>query len=52
MSFREVGENYKVSEYTIKKWCKEYELPNNKSDLKKYLLNNNSSLVSAGTMEA
>ena len=52
MSFREVGENYKVPEYTIKTWCKEYELPNNKSDLKKYLLNNNSSLVSAGTMEA
>ena len=36
-SFSSVGEVYKVSDNTIRKWCKQLDLPENKQDWKDYL---------------
>lgn len=37
----EVGQLYKVSNNTIKKWCKSYDLPFKYNDIKQYKLENN-----------
>ena len=34
MSFLEVGRKYGVTDNTIRKWCKSYNLPSTKRDLK------------------
>lgn len=36
MSFTELGKKYKVSDTAVKKWCKTYNLPYKKSDIKLY----------------
>lgn len=36
MSFTELGKKYKVSDTAVKKWCKTYNLPHKKSDIKLY----------------
>lgn len=35
MKFTEIGKMYNVSDNTIRKWCKKYELPFKKDDIKK-----------------
>ena len=49
-SFLKVGEIIGTTENTIRKWCREYNLPGTKSELKEYLLNSLS--VSAGADKA
>lgn len=34
MSFLEIGRKYGVTDNTIRKWCKDYDLPSTKRDLK------------------
>lgn len=35
-SFVQIGEQYKVTDNAIKKWCKKYGLPSRKKDIKQY----------------
>gem|GEM_PF-5731867 len=35
-TFVSIGKSFSVSDNTIKKWCKAYNLPYRKSDIKKY----------------
>lgn len=35
-SFSAIGKRYNVSDNAIRKWCKNYELPHKKSEIKKY----------------
>ena len=36
MSFVKIGEQYGISDNAIRKWCKLYELPYRKKDIKLY----------------
>ena len=37
-SFLQIGFYYKVSDNSIRKWCKKYNIPTNKKELKEYLI--------------
>ena len=34
-SFKEVGRKYNVSDNAVRKWCKKYDLPSTKEEIKK-----------------
>ena len=36
-SFKEVGRKYNVSDNAVRKWCKKYDLPSTKEEIKKIL---------------
>ena len=36
LPFTQIGENFGVSDNTIRKWCKAMELPSRKADINKY----------------
>ena len=37
-SFKEVGRKYNVSDNAVRKWCKKYDLPSTKEEIKKILI--------------
>lgn len=37
-SFTEIGRMYRVTDNAIRKWCKKYEIPSTKKELKEYIL--------------
>ena len=41
-SFTEIGRMYGVTDNAIRKWCKKYEIPSTKKELKEYILSSKS----------